>query len=181
MGRMENGKGANNGPLTPGNRQQYGALSDKKRSVPLLERTFWFLKVGVAGFEPTASSSRTTRATGLRYTPKTGRWGGLFSVFYFHYLRPKKASEPGSSKALGERLRSFRRSGRIRTYDLQHPMLARYQATLHPVGIGATKVRRFPALVQARGKQSFRGGLAGKPVAGDQRPAKPPTTGPRFA
>ncbi len=25
--------------------------------------------VGVAGFEPTTSSSRTTRATGLRYTP----------------------------------------------------------------------------------------------------------------
>ena len=25
--------------------------------------------VGVAGFEPTASSSRTKRATGLRYTP----------------------------------------------------------------------------------------------------------------
>ena len=34
--------------------------------------------VGVAGFEPTASSSRTTRATGLRYTPQAGRWGGLF-------------------------------------------------------------------------------------------------------
>ena len=26
--------------------------------------------VGVIGFEPTASSSRTKRATGLRYTPK---------------------------------------------------------------------------------------------------------------
>jgi hypothetical protein len=30
-------------------------------------RLFGF--VGVAGFEPTTSSSRTTRATGLRYTP----------------------------------------------------------------------------------------------------------------
>ncbi len=28
-----------------------------------------FLAVGVAGFEPTTSSSRTKRATGLRYTP----------------------------------------------------------------------------------------------------------------
>ncbi len=28
--------------------------------------------VGVTGFEPTTSSSRTKRATGLRYTPKTG-------------------------------------------------------------------------------------------------------------
>ncbi len=28
-----------------------------------------FLVVGVAGFEPTTSSSRTKRATGLRYTP----------------------------------------------------------------------------------------------------------------
>ena len=30
-----------------------------------------FMKVGVIGFEPTASSSRTKRATGLRYTPNT--------------------------------------------------------------------------------------------------------------
>ena len=29
-----------------------------------------FLVVGVAGFEPTASSSRTKRAAKLRYTPK---------------------------------------------------------------------------------------------------------------
>ena len=36
-------------------------------------------KVGVAGFEPTASSSRTTRATGLRYTPlKNTRKNTLF-------------------------------------------------------------------------------------------------------
>ncbi len=27
--------------------------------------------VGVAGFEPTTSASRTQRATGLRYTPNT--------------------------------------------------------------------------------------------------------------
>jgi hypothetical protein len=31
--------------------------------------TWWFWLVGVAGFEPTASSSRTKRATKLRYTP----------------------------------------------------------------------------------------------------------------
>ena len=30
---------------------------------------FDFYLVGVAGFEPTTSSSRTTRATKLRYTP----------------------------------------------------------------------------------------------------------------
>ena len=30
---------------------------------------FEFHYVGVAGFEPTTSSSRTTRATKLRYTP----------------------------------------------------------------------------------------------------------------
>jgi hypothetical protein len=29
----------------------------------------FFSFVGVAGFEPTTSSSRTKRATGLRYTP----------------------------------------------------------------------------------------------------------------
>jgi hypothetical protein len=31
------------------------------------------LRVGVAGFEPTTSSSRTKRATKLRYTPMTAR------------------------------------------------------------------------------------------------------------
>ncbi len=31
-------------------------------------------KVGVTGFEPAASSSRTKRATGLRYTPKSLLW-----------------------------------------------------------------------------------------------------------
>ena len=29
----------------------------------------WLCSVGVAGFEPTTSSSRTKRATKLRYTP----------------------------------------------------------------------------------------------------------------
>jgi len=36
------------------------------------EEASFLFSVGVAGFEPTASSSRTTRATGLRYTPNTG-------------------------------------------------------------------------------------------------------------
>ncbi len=35
--------------------------------------------VGVAGFEPTTSSSRTTHATWLRYTPKTSQ---LFITFF---------------------------------------------------------------------------------------------------
>ena len=43
----------------------------------------------------------------------------------------KKPPNPRVRRLLRERL-LFRRSGRIRTYDLQHPMLARYQATLHP-------------------------------------------------
>jgi hypothetical protein len=30
----------------------------------------------------------------------------------------------------------FRRDGGIRTHDLQHPMLARYRATLHPENFG---------------------------------------------
>ena len=51
-----------------------------------------FLRVGVAGFEPTASSSRTTRATGLRYTPKANRWGGLFS--FSNYCGRKKPPNP---------------------------------------------------------------------------------------
>ncbi len=32
--------------------------------------------VGMTGFEPAASSSRTTRATGLRYIPKLGEGEG---------------------------------------------------------------------------------------------------------
>ena len=32
--------------------------------------TYKAFLVGVTGFEPATSSSRTTRATGLRYTPK---------------------------------------------------------------------------------------------------------------
>ncbi len=31
----------------------------------------WFLFVGMTGFEPATSSSRTKRATGLRYIPKS--------------------------------------------------------------------------------------------------------------
>ncbi len=48
----------------------------KKKSLSNGERLFnvllfsVFAFVGVAGFEPTTSSSRTTRATKLRYTPK---------------------------------------------------------------------------------------------------------------
>jgi hypothetical protein len=33
--------------------------------------TAWNFSVGVAGFEPAASSSRTKRAAKLRYTPAT--------------------------------------------------------------------------------------------------------------
>ena len=43
------------------------------------------LKVGARGFEPPASSSRTTRATGLRYAPK----GRKFSK----YQLPKQPSD----------------------------------------------------------------------------------------
>ena len=35
--------------------------------------------VGVTGFEPATSSSRTTRATKLRYTPTAGREGWALS------------------------------------------------------------------------------------------------------
>ena len=55
-------------------------------------------KVGVAGFEPTTSSSRTTRATKLRYTPQWLSTGLLsfdgckckgFSVFSNSFSRKK--------------------------------------------------------------------------------------------
>ena len=44
------------------------------------------IKVGVAGFEPTTSSSRTTRATKLRYTPKklTAREGFGIPIIQLH-------------------------------------------------------------------------------------------------
>jgi hypothetical protein len=38
----------------------------KQKSLPFSQKAF---KVGVAGFEPTTSSSQTRRDTGLRYTP----------------------------------------------------------------------------------------------------------------
>ena len=49
-----------------GVRTQFRAgLPERKTSPELV-----FLRVGVAGFEPTASSSRTKRATKLRHTPR---------------------------------------------------------------------------------------------------------------
>ncbi len=50
-------------------------IFEQKKSLSVCERLFSvllfsvFCFVGVAGFEPTTSSSRTTRATKLRYTP----------------------------------------------------------------------------------------------------------------
>ncbi len=49
--------------------------------------------VGVAGFEPTTSSSRTTRATGLRYTPiicKDGISKGLYILTGFSRQKYQK-------------------------------------------------------------------------------------------
>jgi hypothetical protein len=60
--------------------------------------------------------------------PADGATGFLFPIVSGR----KKPPNPRVRRLLRERL-LFRRSGRIRTYDLQHPMLARYQATLHPV------------------------------------------------
>jgi hypothetical protein len=65
-----------------------------------------FLLVGVRGFEPPASSSRTKRATRLRYTPNV--WENI-----------------SLQKVDG-------RGERIRTSDLLHPKQLRYQAALHP-------------------------------------------------
>jgi hypothetical protein len=45
------------------------AFNTAKKQSPAKCQAF-FSFVGVAGFEPTTSSSRTTRATKLRYTPK---------------------------------------------------------------------------------------------------------------
>ena len=51
-------------PIVP----DYNWPSGKKKSQTEMNQ-FDFSFVGVAGFEPTTSSSRTTRATKLRYTP----------------------------------------------------------------------------------------------------------------
>ncbi len=45
---------------------------EKKRN-NLITNKLFLCVVGVRGFEPPASSSRTKRATGLRYTPKNRR------------------------------------------------------------------------------------------------------------
>jgi hypothetical protein len=95
----------------------------------MVQRAFLWKNVGVAGFEPTASSSRTTRATGLRYTPKN--CASIRHIGYFQCCLGRKKPPGGVPRGFSDR-KFFGRSGRIRTYDLQHPMLARYQATLHP-------------------------------------------------
>ena len=46
-----------------------GQMSDNKKWIKLIYTTLIHFTVGVTGFEPAASSSRTTRATKLRYTP----------------------------------------------------------------------------------------------------------------
>ena len=45
-------------------------MQDNRKRIRLYFNNLILFKVGVAGFEPTTSSSRTTRATKLRYTPK---------------------------------------------------------------------------------------------------------------
>ena len=113
----------------------------KKALLPKWSRAF-YISVGVAGFEPTTSSSRTTRATGLRYTPKSCETVGAASRREFPILSQVGLKKPPTRRSGAQSWGnlSLGRSGRIRTYDLQHPMLARYQATLHPEGIGGTKV-----------------------------------------
>lgn len=55
------------------------ALKERKTKTPLKQHfkgvghAFAYLMVGMTGFEPAASSSRTKRATGLRYIPKMRR------------------------------------------------------------------------------------------------------------
>ena len=50
---------------------QEQALDAPLNSKPTPPAARWFFSfVGVAGFEPTTSSSRTKRAAGLRYTPQ---------------------------------------------------------------------------------------------------------------
>lgn len=54
-------------------------MSDRQKNIRLMREcvrwgqkksgSFFRLPVGVGGFEPPTSSSRTMRATGLRYTP----------------------------------------------------------------------------------------------------------------
>jgi hypothetical protein len=51
-------------------------------------RLFGF--VGVAGFEPTTSSSRTTRATGLRYTPFFKTFRSLQSAANLNFFEGNK-------------------------------------------------------------------------------------------
>jgi hypothetical protein len=46
--------------------------------------------VGVAGFEPTTSSSRTTRATGLRYTPLFMTFWSCLSAANLNFFKGNK-------------------------------------------------------------------------------------------
>ena len=64
------------------------------------------------------------------------------ACFHLPIVAAEKSLRTRKFEGFQERL-LFRRSGRIRTYDLQHPMLARYQATLHPDWYWRDKGKRF--------------------------------------
>jgi hypothetical protein len=77
-------------PLRPATQFKAG-LPQRKTSPELV-----LLRVGVAGFEPTASSSRTKRATKLRHTPRRAEQ-------YYPTAPAKQIRYPRDHKAAGQR------------------------------------------------------------------------------
>ena len=87
--------------------------------------------VGVTGFEPATSSSRTKRATKLRYTPISESETELVSILTRHLKSPRPGGTPvGTGTPVG-----------IRTPNL----LIRSQA-LYPVELRVLYAVDFPSL-----------------------------------
>ena len=57
----------------------------------------WSNWVELRGFEPLTPSMRTRCATGLRYSPKTGRQPSKFAGYFAHQRRRAGAAQPGQS------------------------------------------------------------------------------------
>ena len=147
-----------------------------KKPASLLKRVFSFLG---SGWQDSNLRPRRPERRALPGCATPRKQADGAACFLFPNLRPKKAPEPGSSEAFSERL-LYRRSGRIRTYDLQHPMLARYQATLHPDWYWSDKGKALFAFGASQGQIKFQKS-ARLNAAGSERRGDFAGSGPRIA
>ena len=148
-----------------------------KKPASLLKRVFSFLGSGWqdSNLRPRRPERRALPGCATPRKPADGATGFLFPIV----CGRKKPPNPRVRRLLRERL-LFRRSGRIRTYDLQHPMLARYQATLHPDWYWSDKGKALFASGASQGQIKFQKS-AQLNAAGSERRGDFAGSGPRIA